>query len=676
MEFLTLGEDLLPKEGPALPPEKKGFDFGSFLGSVGSSLKPAEQAYGPKQLGLYDQTQVQPVQPQVQLAQQEQQPVLYPEGTEPIPAGMATDWIEWSKKKLGDTMTDWGAKIQEKPAEQVKAQAEKPKAQAQNSGIGPSASPDMYAKAIEEQQVLMAPPKIISPTPSFSDGGAGPSGPVNVDTPVNINNQIPQQQAPYSIVPLVREQTQTIQNPYPPPTSYIEEKTAPIPEHLIQAKQAQDLDIADQQQREIDALYRNQPAVDEYIRKQYIPNKVAQQELMAESERVYTDMKNPENYKPYWETKSTGNKIAALLGVFLGTVGSRFQGMESKTWDMIQDAIADDYKNKQLRFEKNVKLLERNKLNLDIRQKLEKDQIDILKSMGFGEGYAVTSAMLEKLGRTPTLENEIDKVYEGSEKLKNEAAKNWMGLIAKFSDERTQRAYDEQIQIPKVVTTKETEQKAIMNRSGVAGMSGTQMERFIALQNKRTIEGVNGSAYENAVNARAMVQAFEKFAADPNQFTDHATLLGTLKTAQFDKSVVQREELKSAGGGSAEERIKNLVSMVEEGKTLTPEQRARAREMVNTIADIYAKKYMQAIKPILKQSERLGIHPDEVINTEPLGMTYYQGKIVKFGPNGELIPVKEDKPYVSPAKSMSKEQLQKGIDIMKENKRLRESKGK
>jgi hypothetical protein len=73
---------------------------------------------------------------------------------------------------------------------------------------------------------------------------------------------------------------------------------------------------------------------------------------LAESERVYGELKSKADIKDYWESQSTGNKILAGLGIALGGIGAGMAGQSSnRALDVINKAIEQDFARQKANFE-------------------------------------------------------------------------------------------------------------------------------------------------------------------------------------------------------------------------------------------------------------------------------------------------------------------------------------
>lgn len=138
--------------------------------------------------------------------------------------------------------------------------------------------------------------------------------------------------------------------------------------------------------------------------------------------------------------------------------------------------------------------------------------------------------------------------------------------------------------------------------------TGEKQEKFIQALRKETTSGALGKMFSNYNTAKRMNAAIEEFSKDPTGYSDYATLMGGLKALQGDDSVVREAEVRlGMSATSLGNKIQNWASKLISGKSLQPEQRDQMIKAVKILSETARKQYSDAISPVMKQAESIGI---------------------------------------------------------------------
>lgn len=140
-------------------------------------------------------------------------------------------------------------------------------------------------------------------------------------------------------------------------------------------------------------------------------------------------------------------------------------------------------------------------------------------------------------------------------------------------------------------------------------------DKFIQALRKETTSGALGKMFSNYNTATRMGSALEEFAKNPTAYSDYATLMGGLKALQGDESVVREAEVRlGMSATSLANKAKNWTDRLVTGKSLQPSQRDEMVKAVKVLSETARKQYADAVSPIMKQAEGIGINKDLLIN--------------------------------------------------------------
>lgn len=142
-------------------------------------------------------------------------------------------------------------------------------------------------------------------------------------------------------------------------------------------------------------------------------------------------------------------------------------------------------------------------------------------------------------------------------------------------------------------------------------------DKFIQSLRKETTTGPLGKMSSNYHTAMRMTDSLAQFAKDPSGYSDYATLMGGLKSLQGDDSVVKEAEIRlGMNAASLGDKVKNWADHLITGRSLRPEQRAEMIKTVRILSETARRQYRDAIQPILRQAQEVGIDPKLIINEE------------------------------------------------------------
>lgn len=298
-----------------------------------------------------------------------------------------------------------------------------------------------------------------------------------------------------------------------------------------------------------------------------------------------------EEYQGFWQTRGTGEKIAAALAITMGAVGAALQGRAGNVaLDIIQKAIDDDYTQYENRILKQLKGLEQSRI-------AEEDKAEL-------EEKAILSAAAYRSAQLGQVKN---KLLVQSAQAKSEEAKNNAALMAAQIDAQLAEANMRvsEMLAPRTSTTSQTKQVVVDGAGGPGGGKWFEnqdkmkeaLDKDDAVKKARQVRSA-GNALLNikgndTTSDAARIQTFVK-TGDPTSTTSIAEMKGSLANAGL--------------AGIVDESL-NFIT----GRVMTPAQRESLKRITLDRMEAASRDAMPVYDYYSRIAQERGYTPQDVI---------------------------------------------------------------
>jgi hypothetical protein len=468
---------------------------------------------------------------------------------------------------------------------------------------------DSLAKSFQEARGQKPAPTPAAETPAkvLQQPVYRPPAPASTSVSPNINITTPQPSTESRIIT-----SQQI-----PQQSYQEENWKFVPKATKEMQQKYELEKLN---LSYDPIQRQ---IQDQMLKEAEAEKLKMDEIEARAREAYDKMQDASKFGGYWSDKNTGSKILAGLGIMLGSVGSAMAGRKNSVLETIDREIERDMQRKKLRIEAQMKVIEKSKVDYDIKAKkiakLEKQMQDVES----GEAYALVASKAREIAqKTGKIDHAQLAEYLGKAAMVSIAKKQKEFLEKELgADTLKKRVYAE----PGTPLELKKTEKVERTKSPGTDDPMKQIEMAAKLQTMARTPLINGLK-GLAIDANKLVELLDvaiekKLAGEDNPFYDVMAKMQGAKAVQKDDTAVREYESRifdQAGG--VLDNLMNMVNKVQYGGQFTENQYKLLRQAMRSYATLMARAYNTEISPIVRVMKTNNMDFHSVFST---GNVYY-----------------------------------------------------
>lgn len=349
-----------------------------------------------------------------------------------------------------------------------------------------------------------------------------------------------------------------------------------------------------------------------------------QQELekvYSDAEKAFKNMQDPSQFGGYWETKSTGGKILAGLGMAFATVGAGLAGRPQQALQFIDNAIKRDTEAKRDRLNRQLQVIARSKATAETKGKRLLYIQQALDDLDSGKPYAVAIAKAKAMAAKTGKPEHADFV-------------GFMEQAAKASILKKKADYYKETLKPDVFKRREYEPIGegvpLTRRETVTKDRPYQNAQDLTFKDKwkmtndltsmitkpipRTLKQV--AIASNTLLATVRDAMRKRAAGVKNPYSDVFVALQGAKTAQGDTSVVRAPELRIfTGAGSLLTKAENIFNNLRTGQSFSDKQYRQLEQALETYAKFTASAYNQEISPVIMRARAAGLPINDIYSS-------------------------------------------------------------
>lgn len=274
-----------------------------------------------------------------------------------------------------------------------------------------------------------------------------------------------------------------------------------------------------------------------------------------------------------------------------------------RSGDIIGAALAGGKPIAQEAFNANIAEADNTVKQLQARIQAEKDNPDSPKSRAYRQMMEKMGYKIKGTASASDLERifpQITNLYQADEARKSKREMAQLALAQKAEDKKTK--------------------------------ADAKKEEFTQSFRKELTTGPMKDLFNAYQKSDLAVKRIQNAMQDPSGYKDLGNLYGYLKSLDSDSAVREGELALGLKQGSIPERLKAKFKSYITGEMVSPEQRKQMEAVIVGYANQNREAYLNAIKPILEQAQRIGVDPREIdrtISETPYNLTPKKQKTVQ-----------------------------------------------